>query len=68
MGIYDSFDNKSDPNHALWAVMTAGNTLADKQNNLIKESYQPIVDWDKARAKSTTQAYLDYLSGLTDKH
>lgn len=67
MGIYDSFDNKSDPNHALWAVMTAGNTLADKQNNLIKESYQPIVDWDKARAKSTTQAYLDYLSGLTDK-
>lgn len=67
MGIYDSFDNKSDPNHALWAVMTAGNTLADKQNSLIKESYQPIVDWDKARAKSTTQAYLDYLSGLTDK-
>ena len=67
MGIYDNFDNKSDPNHALWAVMTAGNTLADKQNNLIKESYQPIVDWDKARAKSTTQAYLDYLSGLTDK-
>lgn len=67
MGIYDSFDNRSDPNHALWAVMTAGNTLADKQNNLIKESYQPIVDWDKARAKSTTQAYLDYLSGLTDK-
>ena len=67
MGIYDSFDNKSDPNHALWAVMTAGNTLADKQNALIKESYQPIVDWDKARAKSTTQAYLDYLSGLTDK-
>ena len=67
MGIYDSFDNKSDPNHALWAVMTAGSTLADKQNNLIKESYQPIVDWDKARAKSTTQAYLDYLSGLTDK-
>lgn len=67
MGIYDSFDNKSDPNHALWAVMTAGNTLADSQNKLIKESYQPIVDWDKARAKSTTQAYLDYLSGLTDK-
>ena len=67
MGIYDNFDNKSDPNHALWAVMIAGNTLADKQNNLIKESYQPIVDWDKARAKSTTQAYLDYLSGLTDK-
>lgn len=67
MGIYDSFDNKSDPNHALWAVMTAGNSLADSQNKLIKESYQPIVDWDKARAKSTTQAYLDYLSGLTDK-
>lgn len=67
MGIYDSFDNKSDPNHALWAVMTAGNTLAENQNKLIKESYQPIVDWDKARAKSTTQAYLDYLSGLTDK-
>lgn len=67
MGIYDSFDNKSDPNHALWAVMTAGNTLADSQNKLIKQSYQPIVDWDKARAKSTTQAYLDYLSGLTDK-
>lgn len=67
MGVFDNFDNRSDPNHALWAVMTAGNTLADKQNNLIKESYQPIVDWDKARAKSTTQAYLDYLSGLTDK-